>query len=156
VSELNGSILNAMRGSVPEGMSLDIPSNSLKELGLRFLTYKPGRALAGSMNALERFANSMGRLQGGIIAAALDATFGSLALLYAKRPCVTITLDIRYINPLPADDREFVIEATLAAKTRGVIFMEGRVMDTEGVIIALASTTVTPFREKDRDRENRA
>ncbi|HPO12096.1 MAG TPA: PaaI family thioesterase [Candidatus Hydrogenedentes bacterium] len=153
MSALHESILTTMRESVPEGMSLDIPSNSIMDLGVRFLSYKPGRALVCTMNALERFANSMGRVQGGIIAAALDATFGSLAFLYVKRPCVTISMEIRYIHPLPADDREFVIEAILAAKTRGVIFMEGRVLDAEGSRIALASITMTPFREKERDRE---
>lgn len=153
MSAMHDIILTTMSESVPEGMSLDIPSNSITDLGLRFISHKPGRTLVGTMNALERFANSMGRVQGGIIAAALDATFGSLALLYVKRPCVTISMEIRYIHPLPADDREFVIEAALAAKTRGVIFMEGRVLDAEGSRIALASITMTPFREKDLEKK---
>lgn len=151
MSELNDRIYQAIRELTPEGISLEIPPKLFTELGIRFVKYEAGRSLVCAAPAGPRFANALGMFQGAMMGAVLEGACGCLAFLSARRPCVTVTTALSYIKPLAAQGQEFVAEARLSGKGRGILFLESRVMDGDGKMLATSKMTMTPYRDKDKE-----
>ncbi len=140
-------IYDKLRGGM--GTSVALPPRIVEELRPQFLDTAAADTAACAFPAQERFANPMGMLQGGIIAAAFDFVFGMLAFLQVQRPCASVTLNLAYIRSLPADGRAFTVEARLRAAMRTMVFLEGTACDADGNVVATAATTMNvPRQEK--------
>ena len=72
--------------------------------------------------------NPNGTLHGGMIAAAVDITFGMLVRFYTRiGKAVTLDLDISYMRPIQIEDA-YLIQAKIKKDGRRVKFLHGDVM----------------------------
>jgi uncharacterized protein (TIGR00369 family) len=87
------------------------------------------------------FCNPAGLVQGGILAAMLDDTMGPAVFVMTdgKLYTATITLNVNFLAP--ARPGKIVGEANVTQLGRTVAFVEGRLMDENGTVLATASTS---------------
>jgi uncharacterized protein (TIGR00369 family) len=123
------------------GLTLQFPPNCLLEMEGRLLNHEPGKMLEASFPVSSRYANPMGRLQGGFLAAAFDNVLGPLSYLAAGRPCTTNNLSVNFIRAvLPGD--EIRITARVVSRSLRTLHLRAEAFNREGKIVALALTTL--------------
>ncbi|MEA3334686.1 MAG: PaaI family thioesterase [Chloroflexota bacterium] len=89
---------------------------------------------------LERFFNPYHMVQGGIIAAAVDNTFGPLSMLVAP-PNVTRRLEMKYSRPVTMDVEVIVVAARLVAREESTLTFAADVRSPDGTLLARARAT---------------
>lgn len=124
-------------------MALQIPPNCDLTLGLRCVDKsEPGRTV-WRVRADERFANPAGVVQGGFLAAILDSAMGASAVTAVGDRKVFVSnteMKVSFLRPvLPGADLECV--ATVLKAGRVVSFLEAKLSDEEGRVVATASST---------------
>ncbi len=99
------------------------------------------------MSADERFANAVGVMQGGFIAALCDSAMGASSISWAaannrERKVVSYTTDMR-VSFIKAVELPCELECTarIIAGGRRVLFGEAEVNDESGCLVAKASAT---------------
>lgn len=87
------------------------------------------------------FCNPSGFIQGGMLAAMLDDTMGPAAFIMTggKLYTPTITMTVNFLSPGKVGS--FVCEAKVVQMGKTVVFVEARLMDAAGTLIATASST---------------
>lgn len=148
MAELDPQIFETLRQYLPEGLSLAIPPPVFLELGGRFTEYGESKTLKAVYPALQKFTNPMGSVQGGVVGAALDANYGSLAFIATRIPHVTVTMDTTFIRPILADNRDYIVEVRIRAQTRTLLFMDGEVYTQDGKLAATSTTTMAALRPR--------
>ncbi len=138
----NEEITAALRALLPEGLEAELPPPVIVELGLYFTDYLPGTAMTARCPAARKTTGPFGIVQGGILGVALDAVYGTLAYLEMKQPCVSISMDLNFVRPLPGDGQEFEIRTGVQETTRNFILMDGRITNQAGKTIARSTTTM--------------
>ena len=150
MSDITLNILNVLRQYESPGVDFEVPSPVFRALGMRYVDYRTGKNLVCAVPAQTRFANPLGMMQGGIITAAFDAAFGSLSHLLARRPCETITMTASFVEPIPAaEGGELAVEVWIRAKSRRLLFLEGRALNLEGKTVATASSSMSVYRSRE-------
>lgn len=139
-------IIERLRALAPEAVRAQLPPAIFAEMGLRLAEYKEGRGLTCGFPAQARFANPWGLYQGGALMAAFDIAFGCLATLELHTACTTLSMESAFVRPLPADGAEFLVQVRLRAKTKSVLFMEGKARGAGGRTVATATTAVAPVK----------
>lgn len=86
---------------------------------------------------LEKFLNPYGTMQGGMIAAAVDNTFGPLGMLVAP-PNVTRRFEIKYSRPITPDLEFITVLARLMKRTDRWVDLIAEVRDPSGHLLAKA------------------
>ena len=81
--------------------------------------------------------NPFGTMQGGMVAAAVDNTFGPLSMLVAP-PSVTRQLEMTYSRPVTPDIEHIVVSATLLECRDRWLFFKADVRSPEGTRLARA------------------
>ncbi len=123
------------------------------ELGWRLLDARPDRGwLAVGFDGKLEFCNPAGFIQGGILTAMLDDTWGrrltSVKILMGpaafmtsggKFYTTTISLTVNFLAP--AKPGPLTAEAQVIQLGKSIAFMEGKLMDQHGAVLALATTT---------------
>ena len=84
-----------------------------------------------------RYQNPYGTMQGGMIAAAVDNTFGPLSVLVAP-PNVTRQLEIRYKRPITAEHKYITITATIHSREHPYLVLRAQVRTDSGELAATA------------------
>lgn len=121
----------------------ELPAQALRTIGYRFVSLDPETGEAEvSFEAVEAFGNLMGNVQGGFVAAMLDAALATalMATMGPDQVAPTLELKISYLRPAPL--------GRLAGRGRvvhrgGTIgFLAGELYDEEGTIVATATATV--------------
>jgi uncharacterized protein (TIGR00369 family) len=87
------------------------------------------------------FANPMGNIQGGILAAMLDDTLGPalVATLGPNQFAPTIELKVNFIHP--AQLGPLIATGRVVARRRAIAFLSGELHDERGELLATASAT---------------
>jgi uncharacterized protein (TIGR00369 family) len=87
------------------------------------------------------FCNPSGFIQGGMLAAMIDDTMGPAAFIMTggKLYTPTITMTVNFLSPGKVGP--FVCEAKVVQMGKTVVFVEGKLMDEAGTLIATASST---------------
>lgn len=124
---------------LPEGMSYQLPPNSFAELNGEFLDYQRRKQLVTRFCIDNKFSNPQGTVQGGIITACFDDTFGPLGVVTAKRPILTIDLNTQYIRPIPLEEN-FYIVTTIISVGKSTIYCEAEAFNKKQKLLARAST----------------
>jgi acyl-coenzyme A thioesterase PaaI-like protein len=127
--------------------ALQIPPKVFEGMDAEVVRHIKNKSLAIRLPAKEWYAGPTGFMQGGMIAAAFDNAFGPFSYLVARRPCVTQSLDVRYMRPVPAGSGFLEVEVSLVAKTRTTLFLEGRALIGGSKLAATASTVMAVLRE---------
>src|SRR5262249_36601203 len=90
------------------------------------------------------FANLLGGVQGGMLAAMLDLAMSFAALCTMGGPgWVVPTIDMSTNFLSPARPGRLVAEASVVKKGRTITFMEGRLRDVAGKLLTTATATGT-------------
>lgn len=131
-----------------EGRGAAPPAPTL--LGFRLISVDPQAGVVeGTFTARPEFANMMGGVQGGFLAAMLDTTVSSalLALLPGGHFAPTLELSLKYLRPAPLG----VIRGRGWVVHRGgtVAFLAGELYDPDGLVVTTATATARIVRPRD-------
>jgi uncharacterized protein (TIGR00369 family) len=113
-----------------------------KLLGWRLVESKPEQGVIRvGFEGKPEFCNPSGSIQGGILASMLDDTMGPAAFIMTggKFYTPTITMTVNFIAPGKVGS--FVCEAKVVQMGRSVVFVEAKLMDDRGALIATATST---------------
>ena len=127
----------------PADKRVQVPPNSDLTLGMTCLDKsEPGRTV-WQMRADERFANPVGIVQGGFIAAFADSSMGASSLTFARERKVfsaNAELKISFLKPAKVGTLLTCTAQVLSGGSRAA-FVEAEVVDEEGRLVAKASST---------------
>ena len=87
------------------------------------------------------FCNPAGFIQGGMLSAMLDDTMGPAAFIMSGGKLFTPTISMTVNFIAPGKVGAFVCEAKVVQMGKTVVFVEGRLMDETGTLIATATST---------------
>lgn len=124
---------------VPEGMNYQLPPNSSKTLRSEFLSYQTRKELVTSFWLDQSFSNPQGTVQGGIIAACFDDTFGPLGVVTARNPILTIDLNLQFIRPIPLEETFYIVTKVISV-SKSTIYMQAEAFSLKGKLMAQASS----------------
>ena len=127
----------------PADKRVQVPPSSDLTLGMTCLDKtEPGRTV-WQMRADERFANPVGIVQGGFIAAFADSSMGASSLTFARERKVfsaNAELKISFLKPAKVGTLLTCTAQVLSGGSRAA-FVEAEVVDEEGRLVAKASST---------------
>ncbi|KPK88587.1 MAG: hypothetical protein AMJ88_18770 [Anaerolineae bacterium SM23_ 63] len=83
------------------------------------------------------FLNPFGSMQGGMVAAAVDNTFGPLSMLVAP-PSVTRRIEMKFSRPVTPDLQYITVEAKLVNRDDRMLTFHADVRDLRGTLLAKA------------------
>lgn len=112
-------------------------------LGWSLVQFDPrSRSIIVAYEAKPAFANAMGKVQGGIIAAMLDDAMGPalIATLPPGQAAPTLEMKVSFLEPVPIDGRLFGHGRVLKAG-RTIAFLASDLRDEEGRVLATATAT---------------
>ena len=120
---------------------LNMPPIS-KLLGWRLIDLKPDEGIIRvSFEGKREFCNPSGFIQGGMLSAMLDDTMGPAAFIMSEGKLFTPTINMNVNFLAPGKVGAFVCEAKVVQMGKTVVFVEGRLMDEAGTLIATATST---------------
>jgi uncharacterized protein (TIGR00369 family) len=124
-------------------VDLQIPPNCDLTLGLTCLDKSVPGTTVWTMRVDERFLNPAGVGQGGFLAAMLDSAMGASAVTAAGDRRVSVANTAMRVSFLRAAalDARLTCTATVLKAGRTISFVEARVVDESGKIVATASST---------------
>jgi uncharacterized protein (TIGR00369 family) len=117
-------------------------------LGWKLVAVDPERGtIRVAFEARAEFLNPMGTVQGGILTAMLDDTMGPAAAAHLGGEAFCQTLELKTSFLRPAKPGPLYGEGRVVHRGRDVVFVEGRLEDADGRLIATATATarVVPF-----------
>lgn len=91
--------------------------------------------------ARPEFRNPAGVIQGGFLAAMLDDTMGPAMFIHAEGRLFTPTIDMQVSFLSPALPGPIYGEGQVVQAGKTIAFLEGRLTDVEGVVLAKATAT---------------
>ena len=131
----SGPFWDAVEGRAPG------PASS-RTLGWKLLEVRPEEGFVRiAFKASDAFLNPHGTVQGGFLAAMLDDTMGPAlyAMLEPGVAAPTLELKVSFLRPAQAGD--LVGEGRVVHRTGSTAFLEGRLLDPAGNLLATASAT---------------
>ncbi len=140
-------ILEQLKSAVSdaESLGLEIPPPVFNFMEGRIESYDPGKSLRTSFPVKAEYSNPMQRMQGGMIAAAIDNTMGPLSLLVSKSAAVTLSMNLDYVRGISAGKRLYVT-ASVVSRSRTNLIMEAVASDERGKMVARSTAQFQLFR----------
>lgn len=131
-------------------MALQIPPNCDLTLGLTCVEKSPDASTTWRMRVDERFLNPAGLVQGGFLSAMMDSAMGASAVLSVQdRRVYVANTEMKSSFLRPARDGDVLTCTARVLKPGKVVaFLEARVHDERGQLVATASST---YLIKERD-----
>jgi acyl-coenzyme A thioesterase PaaI-like protein len=93
--------------------------------------------LTNRFPVVDKYLNPYGAMQGGVVAAAVDNTFGPLSMLVAP-PSVTRKLELKYSKPITTDLEFITVKATFLERDDRWLRFKAEVRDPQGKLLARA------------------
>jgi uncharacterized protein (TIGR00369 family) len=87
------------------------------------------------------FLNPAGFIQGGLVAAMLDDSMGPAILVMTEGRSYTVTIDMNVSFLAPAKPGRLIGEGQVLQLGKTIAFLEGRLSDEEGMLIARATSS---------------
>lgn len=114
-----------------------------RTLGWRMLDARPADGWVRiGFEARPEFCNASGAIQGGFLAAMLDDAMGPAVLIASDGALFGSTIDMTVSYLVPARPGMLVGEASVIRLGRTVGFVEARLMDERGLVVARATASV--------------
>lgn len=118
-----------------------VPPPVFKAMQGEFLAFdQHAGVLKTRFPVLDTFLNPYGSMQGGMLAAAVDNTFGPLGMLVAT-PNVTRRLEMKYSHPVTPDLEFISVTAKFKEQDGRWLVFTAEVRDETGRILARAKAT---------------
>jgi uncharacterized protein (TIGR00369 family) len=125
---------------MPRGVQLILPPPCAREIKAVFIEYVPSESLSASVDIPPHYANAVGVLQGGFLAALFDNLMAPLSLLVAKGPTTSLDLTTYFLHPvLPGERLTLIARAHKAGRT--VQHIAANATNEQGKLVATASST---------------
>jgi uncharacterized protein (TIGR00369 family) len=113
-----------------------------KLLGWRLIDARPQEGwIKVGFDGKPEFCNPAGYVQGGILSAMLDDSMGPAALIMTGGKFYTTTISLTLNFLAPAKPGPLIVEALVTQLGKTIAFMEGRLMDEDGSLLATATTS---------------
>lgn len=126
--------------AIAEGRAEPHPSARL--LGWSLIGYDAASgALACRFDPPETVLNPGGVVQGGVLAAMLDETMSPVIAAATGRPIFALTLEMKISFLRGARLGPLFGEGRLIHRGRKILFLEGRLSDADGALVAAATAT---------------
>ncbi len=125
------------------------PPGALRTMGYRFRSLHPETGEAEvDFDAPAAFGNLMGNVQGGFVAAMLDAVASTalLATLRREELAPTLELNVSYLRPVPLG--RLVGRGRVVHRGGSIGFLAGELYDEAGQVLATATATVKIIRSR--------
>ena len=142
-SEILEQLKAAAVGTQSAGM--EIPPPVFKFMEGKLESYEPGKSLRVSFPVKAEYNNPLQRMQGGMIAAAIDNTMGPLSFLVAG-PAFTLSFYVDFVRGIDAS-RMLHVEAVVISRSRTNLILEATASDPRGKIVARASSQFQVLRD---------
>ena len=111
-------------------------------LGWKLIDAKPDAGwIRVGFEGRPEFRNPAGFIQGGILTAMLDDTMGPAVFVMTRGELYTASIDINVSFLAPAKVGPLFGEATVIQLGKTIAFVEGRLTDADGTLLAKASTS---------------
>ena len=124
-------------GSIP---GVEIPPKIFIEMQGKVIQYVEKKSITVRFPNQPKYQNPMGYMQGGVIVAAVDNTFGPLSFLVAP-PSATTQINTQYIRPVLPEDKFIEVTAFLVERTKTQILMRAEVTNERQKLIAISQST---------------
>jgi len=110
-------------------------------LGWRVLDARPNDGwIRVGFDGKHEFCNPAGLIQGGILCAMLDDTMGPAVFVKTDGRLYTATISTTINYLAPAKVGPIIGEATVIRLGSTIAFVEGKLMDASGLLLAIATT----------------
>ena len=121
----------------------DMPTPPCAQLlGWHILEAEPERGwIRIGFRGRPEFVNPAGYVQGGFLAAMLDDCMGPAAFIASHGALYTATMDMNVSYLAPAKPGPLVGEGQVVQMGKSVAFLEAKLFDAEGVLVARATST---------------
>jgi uncharacterized protein (TIGR00369 family) len=137
--DLRDSIFS--KTGMAEKFGIKLPPDSAIELKSEFIEYVPKKSLTVIFPVQEKHTGPLGILQGGILTAFFDETFGPLSYATLGRPMLTINIHIDFIRSSRPGDT-IRIKADIVSRGKQIMFLKGEAYNQKNKLIATATTSV--------------
>ncbi len=115
---------------------------SSKLLGWHLLDARPSEGWVRiGFDGRKEFCNPAGFVQGGLLSAMLDDTMGPAVFVMTEGRLYTATITMTVNFLVPAKPGPIIGEANVTQLGKTIAFMEGRLMDKDGTVLATATTS---------------
>ncbi|HRE60140.1 MAG TPA: PaaI family thioesterase [Micropepsaceae bacterium] len=146
--EIAGTPAEALPPSIQATLKRQAPAATM--LGQKIIAIDAEKGAARiAYDAGENLQNRFGALHGGMIAAIMDDVMAIAAGLSLQWGEISPTLEMKTSFLAMAKPGRLMAEAAVLRRGKSVIFIEGRLEDADGRLIATASATasVTPMKK---------
>lgn len=142
IENLTGLELLRSMGGTSDGMP-----NIGRTLGMQLEEVEFG-SVSFSVVTRPEFANPLGTLHGGVCATLLDSVLGCAvhSTLEAGIGYGTLELKVNYVRTVATDGEKLIATGTVLHPGRRVATAEGKVVDSQGRLVAHGTTTVMIYR----------
>ena len=134
---MSDELLKQISSKLPKQSNIEIPPKIFVDMEGEYTEYIEGKSLTARFPVKERYQNPLKAMQGGMIVAAMDNTFGPLSYMVAP-PSVTTHINATYIRPVTADDTYIDVTATVVEITKSMLHMRAEVKNVDGELIAIS------------------
>jgi acyl-coenzyme A thioesterase PaaI-like protein len=126
---------------MPKGVELTLPPPSSREIESVYIEYVAQESLTASVLIPPKFANAVGVLQGGFLAAMFDGVMGPLSLLAAGGPSTSLDLITYFLAPIIPGQRLSIV-ARVRKAGRAIQHITADAKNEKDALVATASSTI--------------
>lgn len=117
--------------------------HSLHHLGFEPLAWNEETlTFRAAFQTQSSFRNPGGIIQGGMLAAMLDDTFGPLCIKASNFTQVPLTLDMNTTYLSPGLEGRYECEARIIRRGKSIVFVEGELFGPNGELVARSTSTL--------------
>lgn len=118
------------------------------ESGLKMTFFEDGEYTICKWNPVDHFCGYKNVLHGGIQATLADEIGSWFVTTHYGKACVTLKLEIKYLNPVISDKGEITLKARLSEEKRNIKFVKVELFDNEGLLCSEALISFFTFNDQ--------
>ena len=123
---------------------VQIPPPCFLDAGAAIVAHEPNTSLTVRFPVLEKHANPVGFLQGGILCSLFDNVFGPLSFSTLRKPCVSIDMNVNFIRAVKPGEFVF-IRAEFRSKTKKLLQMHAEARNEKQKLVATATSSLMVY-----------
>jgi uncharacterized protein (TIGR00369 family) len=147
MSELREEMFSKWNPELIKELNIKLPPNSAVELNSNFKEYIQKKSLVVEFVVQEKHTNPLGLLQGGILCAYFDDTFGPLCYAVIGKPILTLEMNTQFIRSAKVNEK-ISVKAEFVSRGVQVAFLKAEAFNQKNKLIATATTTVMILNQK--------
>lgn len=127
------------------------PPEVFREMDAQIVTFDAEKETIEVRFPVKRgYRNPMGAMQGGMVVAAMDNTFGPLTVLLGTTS-VTTQLNTSFVKPVGRGESHVTVVARVTARSRRQIHMAAEVRNAQGDVAALGTASFLVLETRDAE-----